>query len=86
MAQKHYIPINFILLYRGENPNQHPYNEKSGLFSSVIDMYVSSSVNTSVASSLTAGKQRSWAEAEGTLWDMLGKQRYCKGFREHGAN
>lgn len=69
VAQKYYIPINFIgsdSSTEEKNPNQHPYSGKSGLFGSVIDTYVSSSVNTSLTSSLTAGKQRPWAEAEGT--------------------
>lgn len=89
MAQKYYIPINFIgsgSSTEEKNPDQHPYCGKSVLLASVIDIYVSSLVNRSVASSLTAGKWRSWAEADDTLGDMLRKQRYSKGFRERGAN
>jgi len=89
MAPKYYIPLHFTGGHSSTEekiPNQHPYSGKSGLLGSVADICVRSSFNTSAASGLTAGKQRSQAEAEGTSGDMLGKQRYCKDFRERGTN
>lgn len=50
-----------------KNSVQHPYSGKFSLLGRIVDIYVSLSSSTYVASNLTSEKQRSCAEGEGSL-------------------